>query len=928
MNKLKAKLSSILLLFTSLLLTGMVHRAYGQASISGSVKDTIDFKSVTYATVMAIKASDSTLLDYTRIGEDGKFRLVKVTPGKIRLLVVRPGFADYEDFLQLDSNQQVDVGTINMISKTHLLKEVIVKDKLEAIRIKGDTTEFLVDSFLTNRNANVEELMKRLPGIQVDKDGKITAQGKEVKKVLVDGEEFFGDDPTIATKNLKATQVESVQVFDQKSTQAAVTGIDDGEKQRTINLKLKEDAKRGYFGKLSGAYGTQNRYEHEAMINRFNKKQKVSAYAAMSNTNKTSLNWEDNQKFGGSDNVEFFMDEDGSSSTTYYYDDFGNSGIPQTWYAGAHYSDKKLNDKHSYGLNLSYKNMTSVGTVSNFTKYLLPDTSYFNTDFSNSRQSKNGTRISGRYDWAIDSLTTVKFTFGMGQSRFTDNDQYRSENRSETQNLVNSNDRTTSTDGNDDNYKSGLSYIRKFATQGRSLMLNLSQEYISTVQATMLNSDVRFYTNDSTFTSTLIDQRKTNEAKSNKYGVTVNYTEPFGKKYFLVTDYSFNVSDENSTKLTLKKSGGGDYIQLVDSLSSDFKYHVAAHRGGASLKYQDKKLTLSLGGRISYTDWKQNNYLLQTTQTRSFTNYFPAARFSYKVGTSSSLELNYNGRTKQPTIQQIQPLIDNTNPLSISLGNNNLVQSFSNSYTLRFNRYKPLTGSGIWSSVTFTHTNNDFVTKSDVTSDGKRTFQTINMNGNYSLGGSLYHYFSIKKYLLSINSNFGFSHGVGHNVVNGLNNANTNNNIRFGIDLNRDKEDKYYISLRPEYNYVSSVSSLRSDVVTDYWIQTYDVYMMFYLPKKYSLEFDMTTNIRQKTKDFNQNVNTTIINIDVTKKIGKNDQWLLGIGVRDLLNQNLGFYRSATTNFISENVRTVLKRYILFSLTYNFNSANKVEKKK
>nr|MBP9690084.1 TonB-dependent receptor [Bacteroidia bacterium] len=221
------------------------------ASIKGNLQDTVSLKSVAFSSVLVINPTDSLILGFTHCNERGEYIINNLPAKKVRLLITRPGFADYEDFLTLSEGQITDVGMVNMISKTTLLQEVIIRDRIDAIRIKGDTTEFLVDSFLTNKHASVEELMKKLPGIQVDKDGKITAQGKEVKKVLVDGEEFFGDDPTIATKNIKATQVESIQVFDKKSEQATISGIDDGVSDKTINLKLKEDAKKGYFGKVS-----------------------------------------------------------------------------------------------------------------------------------------------------------------------------------------------------------------------------------------------------------------------------------------------------------------------------------------------------------------------------------------------------------------------------------------------------------------------------------------------------------------------------------------------------------------------------------------------------------------------------------------------------------------------------------------------------
>ena len=906
-----------------------VTNAQQQASIKGQVADTIDFKTVAFATVSVIKYADSTLLKFVRVNEKGHFEITHLPPVKVRLLITRYGFVDYEDTYQLDSGLTKDVGVINLISKTHFLKEVMIRDKVDAIRIKGDTTEFLVDSFLTNKNASVEELMRKLPGIQVDKDGKITAQGKEVKKVLVDGEEFFGDDPTIATKNIKATQVESIQVFDKKSEQATISGIDDGEKLKTINLKLKEDAKKGYFGKVKGGFGTNNRYEHEGMINKFNRKQKVSAYAAMSNTNKTSLDWEDNQKYSGSSDMDFFMDDDGSSITTYSRNDgFYATGIPQTWYVGAHYSDKKLNDKHGYSFNFSYKEMTNKGYDNNYTKYILPDTFYFNNDKSNLNSFKKGTTLNGRYEWAVDSFTTLKFSAKVSQSAFTNLNEYNSENRNQLSNLINSNNRTTNTEGENNNYTSTLSLTRKFARVGRSLIAGVTQDYRSNNESTLLTSDLRLYTNDTTFTSTLIDQMKRNTGNQAKYSLNVTYTEPFGKKFFLITDYAFNSSTENSTRLTLVKSFGNDYIQLLDSLSSDFRYKVAAHRGGISLKYQFKKITTSLGGRTTYTDLTQQNLVLQTTTSRAFVNYFPAAKFGYKIGNSSSFEFNYNGNTRQPSLTQLQPLIDNSNPLRVVIGNNALVQSFTNTYELRYNKYKPLTGNGIWSNLSFTQTNNDFASKDNIATDGRRVYQTVNVNGNYRINGSLYHYFSLKKSGISFNNNIGGSHGISNNFINGLSNQNSNQSLRFGTNVSKEKEEKYYFSFNPSYSYNRSRSSLRSDVVTSYWIQTYELYAYYHLPKKVILDVDLEYNVRQQTADFQGNLNTAILNVGISRKFTKNENWIVDFRIRDLFNQNLGFYRTAQSNFINENVHSVLRRYFMINVTYNFTSAKTNETKK
>ncbi len=204
-----------------------------------------------------------------------------------------------------------------MIPKSKLLAEVIVKSG-SPIRIKGDTTVYTADSFKVREGANVEELLRRLPGIQVDKDGKITAMGERVTKVLVDGEEFFGSDPGIATKNLRADIVKEVEVFDKKSDQAEFTGIDDGVKDKTINLKLKDDKKKGYFGKIEAGGGLKDKYNNSIMLNAFKGKRKIAAYGIMSNTGKTNLDWEDANNYGGGiEGLETGISDDGGMYMSY-----------------------------------------------------------------------------------------------------------------------------------------------------------------------------------------------------------------------------------------------------------------------------------------------------------------------------------------------------------------------------------------------------------------------------------------------------------------------------------------------------------------------------------------------------------------------------------------------------------------------------------
>lgn len=900
--------------------------AQQNASITGKLQDTAEFKTVAYASVMALNPSDSTLLAYTWAADDGSFVLRHLPAGRIRLLITRPGFADYEDYLFLEDGANKDLGLINMLSKINLLKEVIIRDRLEAIRIKGDTTEFLVDSFLTNKNASVEDLMKRLPGIQVDKDGKITAQGKEVQKVLVDGEEFFGDDPTIATRNIKATQVESVQVFDKKSEQATITGVDDGIKEKTINLKLKEDAKKGYFGKVSAGVGTQQRYEHDAMYNRFNRKQKFSVYGAMSNTDKTGLSWEDNRKYGGGSNENFYTDDEGNSYMYYNNNDgFDGVGIPRTWYTGAHYSDKKSNDKHAFSINGSYKEMQVEGFDSNYTKYILPDTFYFNNQRNEINNFKTAASVSGTYTLAYDSFTTIKLRVNASRGEFRNRSVYTSENRNIENTLVNSNSRTNTENGTKENIQTSLNYIRKFRTKDRSLSLGITQDYDNRSSDGFLVSGTSFYTDGLPTTSSSFDQKKSNNNTTNRLSFNGSYTEPLGSRFFVTGDYALNVNNDKSTRLTLEKDGGSDYTSLVDSLSNDFRYDVSINRGGLTFKYKYKKITTSAGGRVSYTDLQQNNLVNQSHRSQTFTNYFPSARFNYKIGTTSSFDISYNGRTQQPTLQQLQPVVDNTNPLDIYIGNTNLTQSFSNTYSATYSMYKPLTGTSIWSSANFTHTYDAFTNSDFVDAEGRRVHQTINTDGNRNFYGSIYYHKALKKLKLGMNTSLNGNISRNVNFVNLLQNVNLNQRYTYDFGFSKNEDDKYYISLSGNWTYNRSQTSIRPDVITQYWLQSYQLYMDYTLIKRTNLNADASYNVRQKTSEFDNNLNTFIINMGIERKFTKTESLEVGFYVRDLLNQNLGFNRNATSNFINENVHTVLRRYFLLTVTYNFTSANTKE---
>jgi hypothetical protein len=349
-------------IFTALaiLLTSFTLYAQNSPSVKGLIIDTASTSKLVNASVLMLNSKDSTLVKFSRVNATGSFNMSGFSKGNYILLVTYPGYADYVENFKLDSSTvEKDFGRINLTLKATLLADVIIKGTAAAIKMKGDTTEYNASAFTIQPNSKVEDLLKQLPGIQVDKDGKITAQGQTVNKVLVDGEEFFGDDPTLVTKNLRGDMVDKVQLYDKKSDQATFTGIDDGEKSKTINIKLKEDKKNGYFGKLDAGVGTNNIYEVQGMFNKFKGKKKFSAYGTLGNTGKTGLGWEDSNKYGSSSNMEFSDD----GSVMFFSNDqdelesfsgqYSGEGLPTARTGGAHYDNKWNADKES--INSNYK---------------------------------------------------------------------------------------------------------------------------------------------------------------------------------------------------------------------------------------------------------------------------------------------------------------------------------------------------------------------------------------------------------------------------------------------------------------------------------------------------------------------------------------------------------------------------------------------
>lgn len=911
-----------------LLLIATVTNTYAQENISlkGTVTDTLNKQNLSNAVVSILRAKDSVLVKFTRTNKEGSFELPTVPEGKYIVMVTYPSYADYVDIVTITKGATTNMGKVPVITKATLLQEVIVKQTVSAIRMKGDTTEYKADSFKVSANADVQELLRKMPGIQVNSKGEITAQGERVQKVLVDGEEFFSDDPAVVTKNLRADAVDKVQAFDKKSDQAVFTGIDDGQKIKTLNLTLKEDKKKGYFGKAE-AGGDFDRYGYGKLLaNSFKGKRKVSGYLTTDNTKFESLNWDENRNYGGDANTTTQINDDGGMSIWSSGDEFSyGDGFPRSVTGGLHFSNKWNKDKHNSNNTYQFNQLDVSGITTNKTQNILPGASLLNNSIQDKFSSRKRNKITSTYEWQIDSSSSLKVTAKGSIVNSNNRSDYKATTSSNDSILLNRSDRLTSTIDENKILNTTIFYRKRFKKLGRTISWNNEINYNDRADDGFLTADNIFYDAFGNIVRRdLIDQQKTNKQIATTINSTINYTEPLWKNTFLVMNYKLSVSRNDAERNTFaKNTANNKYENLVDTLSNHFIFNTTGHTGSVNLRYSVKKFNFSIGSGFGTVNYRLKDLFKQSDRNVVFNNFIPAATINFTPKAQRRFNFSYNGSTQNPTLSQIQPIIDNIDPLNLTIGNPNLRQSFVHQFNLSGSDYKVLKSRSISFGLNYSRTENAISNSSFVDSAGRRINQAINVDGNYNFSARVGYGFEI---IPSLNLNFDISPRVSQfaNRVNGLDNITKNKSLNFSINLGYwgDKWINFYGYGSATQN--NSTTSIRPDISTKFW--SYNAYanVQFKLKKiKTYIDIDLDANIYQKTAVFADQRDVYLVNASIRKIISKNDQWELKASVNDIFNQNLGINRNASSNFISETTNQTIQRYFLFSLIWNFSKNGK-----
>ena len=908
-------------------------------SVTGIIKDTTSNKLVKNAVVAMLSQKDSTLIRYARTKDDGSYALPSLAAGKYIFVVMHPSFADYvEDMDIVSGNEKIPM--VAVTPKSKLLEAVIIKSG-NPIRIKGDTTIYTADSFKVSANANVEELLKKMPGIQVDKNGQIKAMGETVEKVLVDGEEFFGDDPGMAVKNLRADAVKEVQVFKKKSDQAEFTGIDDGLSKQTINLKLKEDKKTGHFGKINVAGGLQknidDRYNTNLMYSTFKGKRKLTGFLLNGNTGQDGLSWQDMEKYGGNDmnmemsedgDIMFFSSGGGRGSDEEPYVNTQN-GFINNLNAGLQYNNK-FKDKNTLNISPKFNSQVYDNNKINYVQTLLGDSTLNENSSSQTHVNRNNFKGNASYDMKLDSNNTLKISLNASVYHTESEEQRSSVTTGELGNLKNTNERSSQLTSDKQSLGGSALFKHKFKKLRRTLSVNADFKTLNTIAGNIIQQNFRSFDAGGINgqTNQLTDIDKTTNSISSK----IVYTEPLSKKFSLELGHEISVNNGKNNQTTFEYTPAtGKFDARVDSLSNNFNQTIITNKPSAKISFSDKKIKYNFGAGLGFTRFDLEDVTFNKAYIRNYINFFPTALFTYSYKSNSSIRFNYNGRTTQPTFNQLQPLRNNNDQFNQYIGNPNLKQSFNNSFGISNNSYNFLKEQWKYVSLNASFTSNAITNNRDINpATGYTVIQPINTNGNMNIGMWSGIGMKLKKPDIRIGFNPNFNYSKFADVING--NTNYTRNLNAGISLNvsKSKDKKYDVNVRNDYNYNRNKNSIsfnagKSGNVSYFSTNTFSAEATIYYKKVWSVNSDYDFYYRQKTSEFSQDLNNHLWNAKLQRTFKKNE-FTAYLQVRDLLNQNIGVDRSFNGVTYREERNDRLKRYWMLGFTWDFK--NKAPKAK
>ncbi|MCB0438065.1 MAG: outer membrane beta-barrel protein [Mangrovimonas sp.] len=873
------------------------------------------------ATIYLERPKDSSLITYTISRKDGTFLLEdKVSETKLNLFISYVGFKTHYQNIDLTS-EEIDLKTISLQESTNQLDEIVIKSEAP-ITVKKDTLEFNVSSFKTAKDATVEDLLKKLPGVEVDDEGNITVNGKPVNKILVNGKPFFGDDPTITTRNLTKDIIEKIQVTDTKTKSEAFAGEKGDTENKTINLTIKEENNKGVFGRVAAGAGTDKRYEYAGLVNLFDNEQRLSILAGGNNINSPGFSFGEIRKmFGGGNSISVYSDGafriDGRSFG-------GGEGITVSNNVGANYADELAK-----GIDISADYFMSGADSDNRTvtnrENILPDSRYYTNSVSNSSNSSYSHRVNMNLEIEVDStfLINVRPSFGFSNSK---NEYTREEASSdELGALINSSNLSSFVETTGNNFKNRLSLTKRFGDRGAFLKFRLDTEVNSTNSDDFVNSETNF--EDTSQEAIFRDQFTDGKEESNNISANLTYRLPLVAKT-LFLDFGYNIQSDNneSVKSTYDfDDGTQDFTNFNTDLSTDFDYKNRSHTPNLELTYKKEKWSASIEAGYNYISMENKDGLRpDLSYADDFKNLQLGADFDYRFTETFSMYTGYNLRNNPPSIRQLQPFEDVSNPLNTVTGNPNLVPSNVHSVYLGMNNFNFQNKTGFYIYANVNLTNNVVVSKSTVDENLVRHTTYTNVDGNYRTNFSGSYNKTVKidslksiRYRLGVYSSLRRSVNFNNDVQYASRNTSMTPNVRATFTW------KDVLEITPNYRLTFNQNKYDIDDFDNQEFVSHNlgIQTATFVPKKLEwrndINFSYNPNVSpgfQKSAWFwNSTLAYSILN----------DKATVTLKVYDLLNQNTNARRSANEDYIQDTQSTVLNQYFMLSFSWKFNTLGK-----
>ena len=872
------------------------------------------------ATVYLQRVQDSSLVTYTISDKQGDFFLNdKTGDKKLNLYISYVGYKTYFKTISI-TKEKINLGEISLTEDDNVLDEVLIKSQAP-VTVKTDTLEFNVASFKTKKDANVEDLLKELPGVEVDSEGKITVNGKPVNKILVNGKPFFGDDPTIATRNLTKEIVDKIQVTDTKTESEAFTGEKGDDQNKTINITIDEEKNKGIFGRVAGGVGTDDRFEYAGLINYFDNDVRISALGGGNNINSAGFSFGEIQKmFGGARYVSI----NSNGAINYGGKQFGGGeGITNSRTAGANYADD-FGENTELTADYFYSAANSFSDEIRNRENILPDDRYFSNSTSSNQSDTDSHAANLQFKTKIDSTFLInirpQFKYNIGNSTYS--------NAEETTRLNGELTNQSNTQRNSDNirksFENSFNLTKKYGAGGGFFKLNIDNEIEDSDIKNKINSNTEIFGDNP---ETIIRNQFTDgEQSSNQYEIRPEFRLPLlAKKLYFDAEYSYK-NDKRKDRQSVfdfdEATQGFSNFNLDQS--TDFTNTNRSSRPEAGVRYSDKKLRAGVNAGYVMRTLESEDALRDINFENDFDALELSANVSYKFSQKFSVYSGYNLRNNAPSVSQLSPYVDVSDPLNIIQGNPNLSPSTNNNFYTGFRNFDFQTKSGFYSYFNAEFSKDRVVPKTTVDDNFVRNTTYANVDGYYSIYGNGRYNKTIK--LDSVKS---IKYQVGGSV-NATRNVNFNNEVQYAsrtITYSPDVSfsfiwDKLF-QIKPSYRVSFSENTFNLDLFENRTYVQHDLQLetTTYFPEKlewnndinYSYNSNIAPGFQKDAIFWNTTLSYSILE----------DKGLITLKAYDLLNQNTNARRTSTQDYIEDVQSTVLQRYFMIGFSYKFNTLGK-----